>query len=190
MAYSFCRSIHHGMGEPQLLCCGITGLSQRTDVPESLKASSVYKIRLTGTFQPDPGQTRCIPCDSLPGDYYQENPGRTSCDACEESTRRYLGSSALNRSSCRCREGGCSLVRLAPAPNRGSISFGHLHDLQAFITRAALVDRFGLQISAFASPCEAFGTSVVLSVRRVKSARTEAIAWEERALRKCLKCLL
>jgi len=58
-----------------------------------------------GYFQPEQGQFGCLSCDSL-GDFFQEAQARTSCQACAANTRRFVGVlSAMNRSSCQCKEG-------------------------------------------------------------------------------------
>ena len=63
----------------------------------------------TGYFQSEEGQYGCINCDSL-GDFYQEMQGQTSCQVCAAHTQRFIGVlSALNRSSCQCKEGATSV---------------------------------------------------------------------------------
>jgi hypothetical protein len=58
-----------------------------------------------GYFQPELAQSGCISCDSL-GDFYQNQPGQTACVACAVNTQRYNGVlSAVNKSSCQCKEG-------------------------------------------------------------------------------------
>ena len=65
-----------------------------------------------GYFQPEQGQIGCINCDSL-GDVYQEDRGATSCQECAKNTQRYiLVLSAANRSSCQCKEGAWSSLRV------------------------------------------------------------------------------
>jgi hypothetical protein len=65
-----------------------------------------------GQFQPVDGQFGCISCDSL-GGFYQEWAAQTSCQECAKNTRRYIGVlNAANRSSCQCKEGARSSLRV------------------------------------------------------------------------------
>jgi hypothetical protein len=60
-----------------------------------------------GYFQPEEGQFGCINCDILGND--QEHEAQTSCIFCAANTQRYVGVlSAMNRSSCQCKEGANS----------------------------------------------------------------------------------
>jgi hypothetical protein len=75
-----------------------------------------------GFFQPEEGQFSCINCDSL-GNAYQEQEARSFCHLCASNTQRYVGVlSALNRSSCQCKEGASSehtfVIRWRPTPLR------------------------------------------------------------------------
>ncbi len=65
-------------------------------------------LGFSGLFQSKAGQFGCITCDSL-GDFFQELPVQISCEKCAYNTQRYLGVlSAVNRSSCQCKEGDAS----------------------------------------------------------------------------------
>ena len=58
-----------------------------------------------GYFQPEAGQFGCLSCDVL-GDFYQEQEAQVSCEPCAENAQRYIGVlSAVNKSSCQCKNG-------------------------------------------------------------------------------------
>ncbi len=107
---------------------------------------TVCAIGGAGFFQPDAGQFGCISCDSL-GNFFQELQEQTSCQSCAAGTQRYVGVlSALNRSSCQCKEGAraCAICSHAssgrrwPSPLRVCAGY-YTRNLQSGEVRSAFV---------------------------------------------------
>ena len=65
---------------------------------------------MIGYFQPDKGQSGCVSCDIILGDFYQELSAQSSCVACPPNTKRLIGVlTAATKSSCQCKEGDVSV---------------------------------------------------------------------------------
>ena len=71
--------------------------------------SAALRVCMIGYFQPDEGQSGCVSCDIILGDFYQELSAQSSCVACPANSKRFIGVlAAATKSSCRCKEGDVS----------------------------------------------------------------------------------